>query len=530
MFLSRWIGKMFMGFFGLLTPMFSMAKGLGRPNSAIRWILHGVLVLLILALLGFIQYWYEIGRYVFAPHLLLRMFWLPLVGVMVYINIWLLWLVWRLYDPKPGPSLWEDIDYSWEQVTSALNRSGIDPSKVPLFLVLGRPGSGFASLFEAARIPLEVNGIPESQLAPLQVYAGKQAIFIVSSDTCLLGALADRVTSHLNTMDGYPNLAKNSNHGLFSGPEGQPSQSLSEGTKTIASPLQESPGDGSHEVLRPITRDPELMGRMQSRLDHLCRLIRGMRHPWCPLNGVLLVVHELATIDEQIATQAAILAQTDLNTVVESSGVDCQAIVLFSDAERILGFPEFLALVPKDKRDQRLGKSIPLALGASAEKRAAIMNQTIYWQSAELIPKLIYRTFQIQGLEENPDPKKQGGPNSGSGGGIDVRTNRQLIRLIGSIWARRHAMGGLCARILGEKPARPLRVTGCYLAATGPTRSTQGFLTDLFAQIFEGQNLVNWTQEAREAEKGLMWVVVVGYAFTGLLTILALVLAIHVFR
>jgi len=522
MFLFRWIGKLFMGFLGLLTPMFSMAKGLGRPNSAIRWILHGVLVLLILALLGFLQYWFEIGRFVFAPHPLLRMFWLPLVGIMVYINIWLLWLVWRLYDPKPGPSLWEDIDFSWEQVTGAIYRAGMDPTKVPLFLVLGRPGSGFGTLFEAARIPLEIHGIPESQLAPLQVYAGKQAIFIVSSDTCLLGALCDRVTSHLTTLEGYPNLPPDAKSGLFSGPMGKTASPAMAGAASVSSPLAENPVDGAHEALRPITRDPELMGRMQSRLDHLCRLIRGMRHPWCPLNGVLLVIHELATINEQVATQAAILAQTDLNTVVESSGVDCQAVVLFSDAERILGFREFLALVPKDKRDQRLGKSIPLALNATEERRAEIMNQTIYWQSAELIPKLIFRTFQIHGLEENPDPNKPGG--------IDVHANRQLMRLIGSIWSRRYAMGRLCARILGEKPPRPLRVTGCYLGATGPTRSTQGFLTDLFAQIFEGQNLVTWTQEARQAEKALMLVVIVGYAFTALLTILTVVLAVIVFR
>jgi hypothetical protein len=161
-------------------------------------------------------------------------------------------------------------------------------------------------------------------------------------------------------------------------------------------------------------------------------------------------------------------------------------------------------------------------LNATPEKRADIMNQTIYWQSAELIPKLILRTFQIQGFEENSDRKRPGG--------IDERTNRQLFRLIASIWSRRYVMGRLCARILGEMPLRPLRVTGCYLAATGPTRSTQGFLTDLFAQIFEGQNLVNWNQEARKAEKSLMFVVFVGYAFTGSLAVLTLVLAFFVYR
>jgi type VI protein secretion system component VasK len=214
------------------------------------------------------------------------------------------------------------------------------------------------------------------------------------------------------------------------------------------------------------------------------------------------------------------LAQRDLLAVIEASGVECPAVMLFSDAEKILGFREFLSLVPKDKRDQRLGKPIPLALNQAAEKRADIMRRTIYWQCAELIPKLITRTFQIRTI----DPAS-GAIRSGSGSGIDARTNRQLVRLIGTMWARRRVMGDLCTRILGDNTVRPLRLAGCYFAATGSNRNSQGFLAELFAQIFEGQNFVVWTHDAARAETTLMRVVYTGYALTALVTVATLALA-----
>ena len=529
MFLFKWIGSFFSGLFGLFVPMFGAIKDIGKPGSAMRWLLHGVLFIGMLALLAFIQYHYEIGRYVSAPHPYLRQAWLPLLGFLVYVNIWLLWLVWRLYDPKPGPSRWQDIDFTWEMAATAISRSGIDPSRVPLFLVLGRPASGFGVLFDAAHIPLEVNGVPESQLAPLQVFAGKQAVFIVSADTCLLGAFADRLSAQTQRMDMSRLSNIDPKASMSSAPVAptDPAASNNPSTKTLPpdAATESAHAEAIPDVIMAITRDAELLTRMHSRLDHLCRLIRGMRHPWCTLNGVLMVLPEMVTADTQLATQAAILAQRDLLAVIEASGVECPAVMLFSDAEKILGFREFLSLVPKDKRDQRLGKPIPLALNQAAEKRADIMRRTIYWQCAELIPKLITRTFQIRTI----DPAS-GAIRSGSGSGIDARTNRQLVRLIGTMWARRRVMGDLCTRILGDNTVRPLRLAGCYFAATGSNRNSQGFLAELFAQIFEGQNFVVWTHDAVKAETTLMRVVYAGYALTALVTVATLALAAVVWR
>jgi|GEM_PF-975767 len=557
MFIFKWIGGLFTGFLGLFAPMFGAVKGLGKPGSAMRWVLHALLFIGLIGLLGYIQFRFAIGRYVSAPHPVLRQFWLPLLGILAYANIWMLWLVWRLYDPKPGPSPWPDIDFTWDLVEGAIVRSGIDPARVPLFLVLGRPSAGFGVLFDAGRVPIDVNGVPESQLAPLQVYAGKQAIFIVSADTCLIGAFADRLTAQANLIDTtrFSNIDMAVTLAAQSAREGaeRPGAPAPAGASKVMPPLSPdgaskvmpalspdgasmpmpalSPGgkgaegaatgDGIPEVVSVITRDPELLARMRSRLDHLCRLVRGLRHPWCPLNGVILVLPELVTADNRLATQAAILTQRDLTTVIESAGVECPAVVMFSDAEKIIGFREFLSLIPRDKRDQRLGKPIPLALGLSAEKRAEIMRDSIYWQCAELIPKLVTRTFQIRSPDTNP---------ARAAGNLEVRANRQLIRLIGTMWARRRNMGELCARILGETQGNPLRVGGCYFAATGPNRNSQGFLAELFAQVFEGQNFVSWTPLAAREERSLMRVVYAGYAITGVVVACTLGMLVAVMR
>ena len=91
-------------------------------------------------------------------------------------------------------------------------------------------------------------------------------------------------------------------------------------------------------------------------------------------------------------------------------------------------------------------------------------------------------------------------------------------------------MGDLCARILGEKSGHPLRVAGCYFAATGPNRNSQGFLAELFAQIFEGQNFVCWTPEAIQSEKSLMRIVYAGYAFTAVVVAATVAMLVAVMR
>lgn len=524
MFLFRWIGGLFKGLGSLLAPMFGAAKGLASPNRTMRWVLHGLAVLAMLLLLGFIQWFFDIGRFVSAPLPYLRQAWLPIVGLLIYLNMWLIWLVWRLYDPNPTTSPWPDIDYSWTQITAALYRSGIDPSKVPLFLILGRPPSGTSVLFESARLPLDINGVPEAQLSPVQVFAGKQAVFIVCSDTCLLGLFGDRVSnlnpSYLGTLASTP-TGSTAGSGALQGMTESGAMSSGPSKMMAALPTPEPAGPSQEEV-RPLSRDAEAMARCQSRLEHVCRLLRGMRHPWCPVNGVVAILPEQCTADEFMASQGGILAQRDLAMATQTLGVEVPIITLFSGGEGIPGFREFLGLIPKEKRDQRLGKPIPLALVKDDVRRADIIRKTVQWQCAELIPRLIMRTFQMRATD--------------TGGGrmqisqLDGRTNRQLIRLIRAIRTRRETMANLCVRLIEGNPDNRVRLSGCYLAATGTVRRGQGFLTDLFAQLFEGQNFVAWTQQSLRAERRLVLMTLLGYIITAGITAFTVLYALGIVR
>jgi len=113
---------------------------------------------------------------------------------------------------------------------------------------------------------------------------------------------------------------------------------------------------------------------------------------------------------------------------------------------------------------------------------------------------------------------------------LDTRTNRQLIRLIRAVRTRRDTMGNLCVRLIEGNPDNRVRLSGCYLAATGTVRRGQGFLTDLFAQLFEGQNFVAWTQQAVRGERRLAWMTLLGYIVTAGLTAFTVLYALGIVR
>ena len=85
-------------------------------------------------------------------------------------------------------------------------------------------------------------------------------------------------------------------------------------------------------------------------------------------------------------------------------------------------------------------------------------------------------------------------------------------------------------RLIEGNPDNRVRLSGCYLAATGTVRRGQGFLTDLFAQLFEGQNFVAWTQQAVRGERRLAWMTLLGYIVTAGLTAFTVLYALGIVR
>jgi hypothetical protein len=87
-------------------------------------------------------------------------------------------------------SLFPDIDHAWKAGLAELDRQGLDPSQIPLFLVLGSSGENHEkALFDASRLSLNVGGAPQGPAA-LHWYANPDSIYIVSTGVGSLSRLS----------------------------------------------------------------------------------------------------------------------------------------------------------------------------------------------------------------------------------------------------------------------------------------------------------------------------------------------------
>src|SRR3954470_17804327 len=154
------------------------------------WILHAlIVVLLTLALYG-INRRSHLETDLLSPFPELHAYWLPLLFLLMYVGAWFgYWFFRLLTDPRDGSH--PDIDDAWTAGLRALNAAGIDPTEVPLFVVVGKPRTDLADFFAATKLPFAVRAEPRTPGAPVQVYATHDAVFVVCPGASVLCRLAD---------------------------------------------------------------------------------------------------------------------------------------------------------------------------------------------------------------------------------------------------------------------------------------------------------------------------------------------------
>ena len=167
--------------------------------AGIRWIL-------LLLLFGAIEYGlYKLGELgavnQFLPQFQpkLKPFYLPLLGLFIILIGVVLYYFFATWEVEPEQSAFPDIDAAWQEAMRAVRKAGILPHQVSLFLVLGRPESAEANLFDGAGAKWVVRHAPPDPGAPLHVYAEKEsspksaypgAIYVTCRGACVLGKLA----------------------------------------------------------------------------------------------------------------------------------------------------------------------------------------------------------------------------------------------------------------------------------------------------------------------------------------------------
>jgi hypothetical protein len=462
------------------------ARG-SRPY--VFWAVHIIVVVAVLVGLWWVNEHFDLVRYVEAPTEWLARVWLPLLALILYANAWAAFWLWRLLRPVARPSPFPDIDAAWEAAVESAERADVHFDRLPVFLIVGRPHGGDAALFEAARV--KVMEYSAAGDPPVRVFATKDALFVAVDENSLLGGLAAWASATSETeeppTDETPDVASDQIPTLAAATEAPP--------EPEAAPLPAV----------PLAKDPARIATLTARFRHLCGLLRGTRRPLCPVNGILVLIPEACTRSPALANQAGFFAAEDLRTAAEVLQVRCPVVGVICDAEQIPGFDEFLARVPVARRKQRLGRKLPYAARLSVADRAALIVESVRWQTTTLVPRLVYRVMPPV---------------------TEPAANAKLFQLAVAIHARTDAIVRVFTRVLAPEQNEAVLPAGCFFAATGPTAERQGFLTDVLAQLLDGQNFVAWTAAGRADEAATTRRTMLGYVSIALTTAAVIALAI----
>ncbi len=524
-----WLGLKW--FFHLIALPFHKISG----PSARRWllrVLHVVLIVGMLAGLGFLNAYLDLGSLLRVPAPFLRKVWLPLLFLLVYLLAWIAWWLWRWLSANPGETAFPDIDSAWQRAVAALEQAGLDLNRTPLFLLLGRPADGELNVFDAARMPLVQPPTPKTPAAPLRVAASTEGVYVLCSDVSLLtqyAALrareADR-RAHTGRA-AVPPAATAQARPIASGGAAvevtedllppnrpaareRPGKSSREALAQAATALvQDVPASSSGPAPNAATKvpetpaggvllKPEVVQLAAARLRHLCRLIARQRRPYCPLNGILVLAPLSATDGDVQANEAALAVEHDLRIVHEELQVKCPVVVDVCDLETTTGAREFLERFPQQQRSRRLGIRFPHVADCDVASLPSMVDDGLAWVCQEMVTQLVYRLASAGGTPED-DPHS-------------IRGNISLYYLLKELRDRRHRVVRMLQRgVLPDRPAR-WQLAGCYFSATGSDiHHEQAFVTDVFLQLHELQNWVSWTPQALAADRACRRAAAWGY-------------------
>jgi hypothetical protein len=501
---------------GLIVPFLSSSRDFSGIGRGLRRLLAFLVLAGILIGLTWVNWHYKLRSLLpDAPTVFgvsLGDYWLPILALLLYLLIWLGWWLWKLLGLEEEASRFPDIDQAWEQAIAALNEAGIDVREPPLYLVLGRPAGSEVSFFNGVQLQLKVVHVPNRPDAPLYVYANRDGIYVTCAGASLLGRQADILAG---AGDGVPESGFGAGEG---GTAMDPTKTIgpNERLQDVQAVLRRAreQGRGPNQLTpqeeqeirllvaqdevayvqqkakpRPqLLRHTEEVKQLTARLQHLCRLIVRDRQPFCPVNGVLLLLPIAATDTKEDADQTGALSQHDLATVRRTLQVHCPLFTMVCDLETIPGFCEFIDRFPVDQRQRRVGQRFPLLPDLNEDEAVTDwVDRSVQWICQSLFPTWVYKLFRVEtaGREEFSPV---------------VRGNIRLYQLMSQISERQKRLSHVLTRGLTTE-SQPWLFGGCYLAGTGTDATReQAFTAGVFRRLIENQNYVSWTVEAEQEE------------------------------
>ena len=507
-------------------PFFTDAQRLRRLGRGLFWVLHIIALVCVLGVLYWVNSYPWLQNMLRAPASIpaLRPFWLPILFMLLYAILWLGWWVYKLLAPVSEVTDFPDIDQAWEEINGALRTNGIGWTDAPLFLILGRNVGGEDSLLAGSQFNFPVRA-PRRPDAPIHVYANRDVIFLTARDASLLG-------KHAAILSGEMELSAPSTVDVGGGggeedmfktmaPRGEAKEAID----IIAQAQMQGRGvnqltEEEREQLRKQARKPrgslmrnrEQLDLYGARLRHLCRLIVKDRRPFCPLNGLLMLLPYSATDSEEDTNDASNICHRDLTMARQTLQLNCPVILMVDDLEQMPGFMEFLDRFPDDQRMRRVGQRFPLVPDLDPAQVPNKLEEAVRWICQSLVPTWVYRLFHIEG--------RDGETNQAATAG-----NIRLFRLMNQFRERDKRLRRIVNRLVTPDQYDTVLFGGCYLAATGRDKNQQAFVPGVFRRLTEEQDNVVWSNNAYDEEQWYRKWTQMGYAAWAFILVVSIALA-----
>lgn len=485
-----WIKRIF-------AALLPFQKGIGL-SPWVRWVIWIVLDVAVIALLYLLNIKSPLANYLPNVWPEFRDWYLPTLGqLLIFMGVVLYWL-YVLWFAEPEDSPFLDIDAAWQEATKALDDAGIRLTRVPIFLVLGRPCTSEANLFDAAGLKLAVKQTPADPRAPLHVFAEREAIYVTCRGASVLGKLAGILARE--EAPRTPLKEESSiNPGATEVPWKKEDLLLQEKVRAAegreATTLEKRVMYRS-SVGKPLGADflanAKDVAMQKARLAHLCRLIVRDRLPHCAANGILVLIPVASTDTPGEAEVTAQACKEDLETARREMKLDCPVLSLVVDAEELPGFADFVQRQTAKQLKHRRGSGFPMATRMERKELLKEVRNSLTWVCSTYLQDSIYDVFQHE-TATNMDvaPLFPG--------------NARLVLLLAEINDRADALVTIVEHAMLSQEKHPFRYTGCYLAATGGA-GNQAFVSGVFEKLSKEQSSVTWTPAAKEEDaEGHSW-------------------------
>jgi hypothetical protein len=504
----------------------------GRVAAFFRWFFHILIVVGILVLLYYVNRYFQLERVLRSSWPALHPYWLSALFLLLYVMMWLAWWIWDLTGPEKLTHEFPDVDQAWKEGLKDVADAGIDLHETPVFLVIGRPLEGEDNVMLAAQFGFKVRDVPRWPEAPLRFSASEHGVFITTGGASVLGRQITLMMEELQEAQARSELRPEAADDVrasavapvpvgaaatVGGAEGVATPAPPSAIQEVVDKAQEEgrgPGQLTDEEQRVISlllaeeqaEKPAVATRRRAflknkarvqeemaRLQHVCHLLAHHRRPYCPVNGILVLLPLATTDTDEDAAQAASACELDLTVVQETLNVRCPIFAIGCDAEKMPGFRDFLHRMPVGQRDRRMGQRFPLVPDVEPGALPQLIQNGIGWFCYTFLPALVYNLFRV----ETPG---NGQPHGGEVSEAVVG-NMRLYQFLSEMRLRRSRLTRFLTRGMMLDGDAPFFFGGFYVAGTGPdAERDRGFVAGVFQRLPENQNFVAWNKEALDNE------------------------------